>query len=467
MRDRLKILTVNHTDDVGGAAIVARNCFLYYDALGHDSRFLVQDKLSSHEKVIPIGNEKHWNYWRKGVTSLQKKILNLWGAKKGIWRLVRLMDWLADFPGKVRCEIGLEEFNFPGTVYFFKHNSFKPDIVHLHLPRAGFFDLRYLPELSEKTPVFFTLHGAWLLAGHCVHSFNCDRWKTGCGKCPDLSIPSPIKRDSSSLNWKRKNRIYSNSKIYVGTPCNWLMDKVKHSMLAQATIETRVIPHGVDQSIFFPGDRSHSRSVLGLEQESFIYLFSANGIKRNRWKDFAMMKKALTLVSEQQRKRKIIFLALGDSDEPIMMGNTEIRFMPYRSEPKSVADFYRASDVYLHASKADTFPNAVLEALSCGVPVIGTAVGGIPEQIRGWEGIGFLTKTHNRYDHSSATGVLVEAGEAISFSKAMTVLMDSNQLRNQLGQNAAKDAKERFPLQKQTDAYLDWYREILTKNNYE
>src|SRR5690606_33473914 len=60
---------------------------------------------------------------------------------------------------------------------------------------------------------------------------------------------------------------------------------------------------------------------------------------------------------------------------------TSIRFVGYQSEPRIVACFYQAADLYLHAAKADTFPTTILEALACGLPVVATAVGGIPEQV--------------------------------------------------------------------------------------
>ena len=175
------------------------------------------------------------------------------------------------------------------------------------------------------------------------------------------------------------------------------------------------------------------------------------------------MKSALATVSKAESGRKILFLALGENASPEMIGNAEIRYMPYRSDPKSVADFYRAADVYLHAAKADTFPNAILEALSCGTPVIGTNVGGIPEQVKGWNASGSQTSSLNSYQETEATGLLVEAGDSDGFADAMTLLMNRDKTREQLGSNAASDAIIRFPIAKQLQAYLDWYKEILEK----
>ena len=52
--------------------------------------------------------------------------------------------------------------------------------------------------------------------------------------------------------------------MYVTTPSQWLMERVRDSMLAPAIIESRVIPNGVDTSIFSPGDKVAARAALGI-----------------------------------------------------------------------------------------------------------------------------------------------------------------------------------------------------------
>ena len=109
-------------------------------------------------------------------------------------------------------------------------------------------------------PTVLTLHDAWLLSGHCAHSFDCERWKTGCGECPDLTIEPAIRRDATADNWVRKRDIYARSRLYVATPSPWLMGRVEQSMLAPAVEQARVIPNGVDLSVFRPADKRSIRA---------------------------------------------------------------------------------------------------------------------------------------------------------------------------------------------------------------
>src|SRR5205823_12310089 len=109
------------------------------------------------------------------------------------------------------------------------------------------------------------------------------------------------------------------------------------------------------------------------------------------------------------------------------LGNALIRFVPFENDAKIVARYYQAADVYLHAARADTFPNAVLEALACGTPVVATGVGGIPEQIV-----------------NDQTGPIVAPGDAAAMANATVQLLRDSLMRMHFAENAARDAKTRF-----------------------
>ena len=46
-----------------------------------------------------------------------------------------------------------------------------------------------------------------------------------------------------------------------------------------------------------------------------------------------------------------------------------------------LSSIIKLADIYLHLANAENFPTTILEAMHCGLPVIGSRVGGIPEQI--------------------------------------------------------------------------------------
>jgi glycosyltransferase involved in cell wall biosynthesis len=319
-----------------------------------------------------------------------------------------------------------------------------PDLIHAHNLHGGYFDLRYLTVLSRRRPVVLTLHDAWLLSGHCAHSFACERWRTGCGQCPDLTIYPAIRRDATARNWRGKQRIYARSRFYIATPARWLMQKVAQSTLAPAAVEARVIPYGVNLHHFHPADSRSVRASLGLPQDARVLLFTANGIRQNIWKDYQTMRAAIALVAAQLPGQKVLFLALGEDAPTETIGPAEIRFVPFQQDPSAVACYYQAADVYIHAAKADTFPNTVLEALACGTPVVATAVGGIPEQVE-----------------DGVNGFLVPPGDSQALAARITQLLSDDELRRRMSLEAAQTARQRFDLDRQVDDYLGWYEEIL------
>jgi glycosyltransferase involved in cell wall biosynthesis len=84
----------------------------------------------------------------------------------------------------------------------------------------------------------------------------------------------------------------------------------------------------------------------------------------------------------QKFSRNVIFLCIGEKDTPIVHHPYfQCLFLGHIDETSKLNDLYNCSDFYLHLAKADTFPNTILEAQSCGIPVFANPVCGIPEQI--------------------------------------------------------------------------------------
>jgi glycosyltransferase involved in cell wall biosynthesis len=112
-----------------------------------------------------------------------------------------------------------------------------------------------------------------------------------------------------------------------------------------------------------------------------------------------------------------------------------------------MAQYYQAADVYVHAAKSDTFPNTVLEALACGLPVVATAIDGIPEQI-----------------DDGRTGFLVPAGNAEAMAQRVVQLIEREGIHREMAAEAQQTARERFDIRQQVCAYLDWYDSILVRS---
>jgi len=264
----MNVLQVSTTDTIGGAEKIAWNLFQAYRSRGHASRLAVGRKFSNDPDVLLIPNEKLQGSWYRGWLALSRYLESLDGRFRGAWRLSDLIRGVAEPRKWLDQYRGIEDFHFPGTWHLLRLTSHVPNLVHFHNLHGGYFDLRVLPWLSQRIPVVVTLHDAWLFSGHCSHSLECERWKTGCGQCPDLTTYPSIQRDATNFNWRRKQEIYSKSRLYVTTPSRWLMNKVEHSMLAPAVVDTRIIPNGVDLTVFYRAETQATRAALGLPRRA-------------------------------------------------------------------------------------------------------------------------------------------------------------------------------------------------------
>jgi glycosyltransferase involved in cell wall biosynthesis len=99
-------------------------------------------------------------------------------------------------------------------------------------------------------------------------------------------------------------------------------------------------------------------------------------------------------------------------------------------------------DVFALSSDSEGLPMVLVEAMSASLPVVATAVGGVPRVVREGE-----------------TGRLVPSGDAKSFRAAVAALRDDAALRGELGQRALAVAEAEYSSQRMTDEYLDAYRE--------
>ncbi len=464
MADRsITILQINTRAIAGGAETIARTLFDAYRARGLGSWLAIGHQQNDDENIQLINHHQYRSRWRKFWQALGGK-LSPYLHHRGIWQLQTLLFGFGSPCWWWNTQRGYEDFDFPGVWHLLDSFPQHPDILHCHNLHGDYFDLEALFFLNQQLPTVVTLHDMWLFTGHCAYSLNCNRWTTGCGDCPYLSIYLPVVRDGSAFNRQRKKEILARCKLYVATPSDWMMQLVKKSMVFPGMVQGRVIPNGIDQTVFHPAQKQVVREKLGLPLDSEILLFVASSLRQTFWKDFETMRAAVAQIGD--RFDNVIFLALGEDSPKKQIDQATIQFVPYQSDPRVVAQYYQAADLYLHAAYVDNFPTVILESLACGTPVIATAVGGIPEQIRP------LKVPHLDFGTDSsdeATGVLIPPGDAVQMASAIEYLLHNEPIRQQLGQNAAADAKQRFSLERMADDYLNYYREIeeyWRMNNY-
>ena len=325
------------SQESGGAARIAKDLYRTLRHRGEDCYLAVGRKGSDDPYVVEIPNTAYRDVRGRVLGTAQNLLLK---HRIGSSRIAYGLAILGD-PQRRRAYLqGMEDFNFPGTYHLLDLMPERPAIVHAHNLHTGYFDLRALPELSQKVPFVLTLHDTWLLSGHCAYSLGCDRWRSGCGSCPDLAIYPRVRRDNTAYNWQRKRDIYARSRLFVVTPSQWLMEEVENSILQAAIVEKRVIPNGVDQSVFCPGDKSAARYDLGLRQDAWMALFVAVNARNNPFKDYRTLEKAIEQAASQPNEQELLFVALGAEGVDRRIGNASIHHVSMQADPAKVAQYY-------------------------------------------------------------------------------------------------------------------------------
>ena len=112
---------------------------------------------------------------------------------------------------------------------------------------------------------------------------------------------------------------------------------------------------------------------------------------------------------------------------------------------KEIANFYQVFDMLALPSFTEGLPNAVLEAMIFGVPVIATSVGGVPEVI------------------NNSNGILVPPDNHELLADKMIKLLQDDGLRKSLGLKGRESLYPRFSPSHRASQILDLYKELLAK----
>ena len=454
----LRVLTISTTDVAGGAEVMARSLHQAYRRAGVDAVMAVGARRGTDSSVVDLRSLERFSPWRLLTDTVEAVALPAAGKIPGAGAVVRsARRWR--HPQRERDRrAGRESWDFPASRALLQLAATPGTVVHAHNLHGDWFDLRLLEQLRDVAPLFLSLHDAWLLSGHCAHSFACTRWRSGCGECPDLTIYPAVTRDATAENWRRKRDIFLASRLNVATPNHWLMDRVDESMLRPGLESAKLIPYGIDLETFTPGDRGAARRELGIPAGADLLLASAHQMRFNMWKDPALLRDAVGRVAAALPRREIICVALGGAAPEERVGDA--RFLSvFEPDHRRLALWYRAADLFIHPSRMDTQPLVVLESLACGTPVVATAVGGIPEMLTGAGGPESLDAIGDGAEAPSG-GVLTPPGDAERMARALVTLLERPLLRAAMSRAGLAEVRKRFDLKVCAAAYLAWFAEI-------
>ena len=233
----------------------------------------------------------------------------------------------------------------------------------------------------------------------------------------------------------------------VTTNANTLARKAK----AFVDREIHIIPNGIDTERFKPMDKNEVLAeTLGVEgQKSKVIGFV--GELREK-KGLATL---LSAYAQIAKTLPVSLLIVGEVRE----GEDKKYFEEFKSTNpqlpititgqiphKDLPAYYSLMDVFVHPSLRDGMPNAVLEAMACGKPVIATPVGGVPDLIK-----------------DGVNGVLVKVNDAGMLAGQILNLFENAETGKTLGRKARESILDQFAPEKELQANLSIYRQLGVK----
>ncbi|UCG68640.1 MAG: glycosyltransferase family 4 protein [Thermoplasmata archaeon] len=229
-------------------------------------------------------------------------------------------------------------------------------------------------------------------------------------------------------------KVFSRADSMTVTATNQLRD-IKEKYGLEASI---AIPVGVDTNFFTPSPQSMKTPIIGAVS-NFVWKEKVEGL--------------LLLIRSFKRVRStypdIKLKIVGEGDYRKLVEETikenglekEVELLGKMTR-EEICKFYQSISVFVHISYQDTLPLTVLEAMASGLAVVGSNIGDVPRVM------------------SEKAGLVIEM-EEVAIANAILRLLDSQELRENLGRSARKKVEQEYSWPKVVDEYLEAYGSLL------
>ncbi|MEE8572502.1 MAG: glycosyltransferase [Gemmatimonadota bacterium] len=344
----------------------------------------------------------------------------------------------------VTGRLGLNDVHRLGSFVLDRHTFFQnADLVHFHRMHSGTFSYLALPKVAASKPCVLSLHDTWAFTGHCGYSYECERWKTGCGDCPHPEENPAIARDATRLEWRMKTRAFLKSGIRLISKSSWTTRMARVSALRHLSLSE--IPYGVDTTVYRPRGRAQSRDLLGLPQDRYVLLFSAQNLTSRR-KGVDLLIRALQGLPTEVASRTVL-LTMGERGAELAQGaGLPARDLGYLDDDHLKAIAYSAADLFLFPTRADVFGLVSIESQACGTPVVSFRVGGVPDHVRPGE-----------------TGFLAEPEDALGFRDGIALLLENETVRRRMSETCRHVVLQDYDLTLESTRHVNLYDSILSE----
>jgi glycosyltransferase involved in cell wall biosynthesis len=241
------------------------------------------------------------------------------------------------------------------------------------------------------------------------------------------------------LDWKIANLPRN---LTIICPSRWMYQIVMSSELFPSD-RVLHIPTGIDTQMFRPMCKESAKKALGFSSSSKVVLVGANSGDSDQRKGFGFVRDVLVSLKRMNPSVQIIGFGKAANDDPLIVWLGSIE------SDNLLRTIMSASDVYLNGSKIDNFPQTVLEALSCGCPVVAYSNTGVAEALGAGD-----------------CGMLIEIDEsAETVAEKITALFSDESRLVKLSNAARNRVVSKYPSELYADRLLRVYSSCIGSKN--
>jgi len=421
--------------DFGGAGKAAYRLHKGLQSVGTDSKMLVLNKKSGDPGVRVLPTDYSGDMKDCPVPDTYNS--PIWNQQAGKWHTL-----LSDYPKRPS---GLEMFTDAESSVRLDliREIQEADIVNLHWI-AGAMDHSNAALALKNKPVVWTLHDMNPFTGGCHYAGDCLKYKTSCGACPQLG--SDNTDDLSQQVWKQKSTAYQNLKINVVTPSRWLGRCASESALF-SRFSVNVIPYGFPLDIFKPYPKTQIRKSSNVSETAKLILFGADSVINQR-KGFAYLLEALNRFPLKSGHEYILVTFGSLPQGANIPSKYQVLNTGQISDENQLALIYSAADLFVLPSLEDNLPNTVVEAMACGLPVVGFDIGGMPDMV----------------EHKK-TGYLAKPRDIAGLAEGINWIISSYENGVNFSERCREKAEQNYAHDIQAKAYNHLYQRLLQEHS--